>query len=71
MRGRSLVILLLLLLSLLPMYYVNRWLQRVMRPRESAGRFFLFMFANFVLIIAYTVFLVGLIVRIFPISVKS
>lgn len=67
MRGRSLVILLLLLLSLLPMYYVNRWLQRVMRPRESAGRFFLFMFANFVLIIAYTVFLVGLIVRIFPV----
>ena len=64
------MILLLLLLSLLPMYYVNRWLQRVMRPRDSAGRLFLFMFANFVLIVAYTVFLVGLIVRIFPVSLR-
>ena len=67
MKGRSLVILLLLGLALVPMYYVNRWLQVVMRPRDNAGRFFLFLFANFVLIIVYTVFLVGLIVRIFPV----
>ncbi|HEV9038538.1 MAG TPA: hypothetical protein VGQ51_18005 [Puia sp.] len=67
MRGRSLLILLLLVLALVPMYYVNRWLQLVMRPRENAGRFFLFLFANFVLIIVYTVFLVGLVVRIFPV----
>lgn len=61
------MILLLLGLALVPMYYVNRWLQVVMRPRDNAGRFFLFLFANFVLIIVYTVFLVGLIVRIFPV----
>lgn len=67
MRGRSLLILLLLLISLLPMYYANRWLQRVMRPRDNAGRFFIFLFANFVLVIVYTVFVVGLIVRIFPV----
>ena len=60
------MILLLLVLALVPMYYLNRWLQGVMRPRENAGRFFLFLFANFVLILFYTVFLVGLIVRIFP-----
>jgi hypothetical protein len=68
MRGRSLLILLLLLVSLLPMFYANRWLQRVVRPREHAGRFFLFLIANFVLIIAYTVFVVGVIVRIFPVQ---
>lgn len=67
MKGRSLLILLLLLLALVPMYYLNRWLQLVMRPRENAGRFFLFLFANFVIILFYTVFLVGLIVRIFPV----
>ena len=67
MRGRSLLILLLLLVALVPMYYCNRWLQLVMRPRDNAGRFFLFLFANFVLIIIYTVFLVGLVVRIFPV----
>lgn len=68
MKGRSLLILLLLLLALLPMYYLNRWLQQVMRPRENAGRFFLFLFANFMLILVYTVFLVGLILRIFPVK---
>jgi hypothetical protein len=67
MRGRSLLILLLLLLALLPMFYLNRWLQQAMRPRDNAGRFFLFLFVNFVLIIVYTVFVVGLVVRIFPV----
>jgi len=67
MRLRSLLILLLLLLSLLPMFYLNRWLQRLMRPRENAGRFFLFLLTNFLVISVYTVFLVGLVVRIFPI----
>ena len=67
MKGRSLLILLLLIVSLVPIFYLNRWLQRVMRPRESAGGFFLFLLANFVLIIFYTVLLVGLVVRIFPV----
>jgi hypothetical protein len=67
MKGRSLLILLLLLLALVPIFFFNRWLQKVMRPREHVGRFFLFLFANFVLIIVYTVFVVGLIVRIFPV----
>jgi hypothetical protein len=65
MRLRSLVILLVLILSMVPAYYLNRWLQGVMRPRENAGRFFLFLFANFVLIIVYTVLVVGVVVRLF------
>ena len=67
MRGRSLLILLVILLALIPLFYLNRWMQRMMRPRESAGRFFLFLFANFVLIVVYTLFVVGLIVRVFPV----
>lgn len=65
MRLRSLLILLALILSMVPALYLNRWLQRVMRPRENAGRFFLFLFANFVLIIVYTVLVVGVVVRLF------
>jgi hypothetical protein len=67
MRLRSLVILLVLAGAMVPVYYFNRWLKRVMRPRESAGRFFLFLLANFVLVIVYVVFVVGLIVEIFPV----
>jgi hypothetical protein len=39
----------------------------VMKPRESVGRLFLFILANFVLIVVYTVLVVGLIIRIFPV----
>lgn len=67
MRGRGLLILLLLVLSMVPLYYINRWLQKVMKPKENAGRFFLFVFANFVLVVVYVVLVVGLIVRIFPV----
>jgi hypothetical protein len=69
MKSRSLIILLVLVASMVPVYYLNRWLNRVVRPRESAGRFFLFLFANFVLVIVYVVFVVGLIVEIFPVRV--
>ena len=67
MKSRSLIILLVLVASMVPVYYLNRWLNRVVRPRESAGRFFIFLFANFVLVIVYVVFVVGLIVEIFPV----
>jgi hypothetical protein len=57
--------LVIILLALVPLFYLNRWMQRKMRPRESAAGFFLFLFANFVLIVVYTLFVVGLIVTIF------
>ena len=66
MRTRSLLILLVLLAAVVPYYYLNRWLQRVMRPRESAGRLFLFLFMTFLLIVVYTGLVIGLIVKIFP-----
>ncbi|WP_431214381.1 hypothetical protein ACQ86N_05975 [Puia sp. P3] len=65
MRLRSLLILLVIIVVLVPFYYLNRWLQRVIKPREAAVRFFLFIFANFLLIIIYTVLIVGIVVRLF------
>ena len=66
MKFRSLLILLILALALIPVYYFNRWLQRVLRPKDSAGRFFLFLFVNFLMIVVYTVLLVGVVLRVFP-----
>ena len=66
MKARSLLIFLIILLAMIPIFYFNRWMQRVMRPRESAGRFFLFIFANFLMVVVYTVLVIGLIVRLFP-----
>jgi hypothetical protein len=65
MRLRSLLILLVIGLALVPAFYLNRWLKRMMRPREAAARFFLYIMANFLLIVVYTILVVGLIVRLF------
>ena len=64
-RVRSLLILLVIALALLPFYYLNRWLQRTIRPRDTAVRFFLFVFANFLGIVVYTMLVVGIVVRLF------
>jgi hypothetical protein len=66
MKGRSLLIILILLLALVPVFYFNRWLQRVLKPREGAVRFFLFLFVNFLLIIVYTILIVGIVLRVIP-----
>ena len=66
MKGRALLIMLILLLALVPVFYLNRWLQLVLKPREGAGRFFLFLFVNFLLIIVYTILVVGIVLRVFP-----
>jgi hypothetical protein len=63
---RSLLILLVIALALIPVYYFNRWLKRVLRPKDSAGRFFLFLFVNFLMIVVYTVLVVGVVVRVIP-----
>jgi len=65
-KFRSLLILLIIALALIPVYYFNRWLQRVLRPKDSAGRFFLFLFVNFLMIVVYTVLMVGVVVRVIP-----
>jgi hypothetical protein len=68
MKARALLILLVLVAAIVPYYYLNRWLQRVIGPRENAGKLFLFLFANFLLIVVYTGLVIGLIVKLFPIG---
>ena len=66
-RLRALLILLIIAVALIPIYYINRAMKKAIRPRDSAGRFFLFLFANFLLVVVYTMTVVALIVRLFPV----
>jgi len=63
---KALLILFIIALALIPIYYINRVLKRTIQPRESAGRFFLFIFANFLLVVVYTMTVVAIVVRLFP-----
>lgn len=68
MKVRAILILLVLVAAVVPYYYLNSWLQRVIGPRENAGKLFLFLFANFILIVVYTGLVIGLIAKLFPIG---
>ena len=61
---------LLLIVLLVPVYYLVRWMRRAMNPSESAGRLFLFLLAIFVTIVVYTMLVVGVIVRVFPPGIR-
>ena len=67
MRLRLLLILLVLIVAVVPVVFINRWMKGVIKPKESAGRLFLFILATFVMVIVYTMLVVGMIVRIFPV----
>jgi hypothetical protein len=41
-------------------------MQKIIRPRESAGRLFLYLFAGFALVFVYTFLLVLVIKNLFP-----
>lgn len=55
-----------ILLSLIPAWYINAWLQKVIKPRQSFGQFLLYMVASLVLVFAYTFLVVTIISWVFP-----
>jgi len=68
MKRRALLIWLIIVVALVPLYYINRYLNKTIRPREAPSRFFLFIFANFLLVVVYTMSVIALIVKLFPVK---
>jgi hypothetical protein len=66
MRLKALAIVAIIIFSLVPVYLLYKYLQRVMRPRESMRRFLGWLFIVFALVFAYTFLLVLVIRLLFP-----
>ncbi|MER3498912.1 MAG: hypothetical protein C4308_09915 [Chitinophagaceae bacterium] len=66
MKWRAVVILLIILISLIPAYSFHQFLQKVVKPRNSIGRLFLYMFLAFLFVFIYTFLLVLFIKWLFP-----
>jgi len=66
MKLKALMILVIIIASLLPVYMVYNYLQRVLQPRESGRKFLLWLFVVLSIVFVYT-FLVVLVIRLmFP-----
>jgi len=66
MKLKALVILAIIIGSLLPVYLFNKYLQKIIMPRESIARLFLYIIAGLVLIFIYSFLLVFIIKKLFP-----
>jgi len=70
MKFRSLIILLLVLISLVPAFFVNRLIRNQIQPRKSFFRFLIYLLLALVLVFIYTFFWVWIILYLFPVSKK-
>lgn len=66
MKWKAIVILFIILLSLVPIYSINKFLQKTLRPRESLTRLFSYLLGGMMLVLVYTLLLVLLIKWMFP-----
>jgi len=66
MKLQRLLIVLLILLSLIPIAYMNQWLQRIIQPRRSFIQLMLYVLASLILVFVYTFLLVWIITYLFP-----
>jgi len=66
MKLKAITILLIIVLSLVPVYLLNKYMQKNIRPRESLSRLFLYMLSGFLLVFAYTFLVVFIIKKLFP-----
>ncbi|MBL7739599.1 MAG: hypothetical protein JNK14_10290 [Chitinophagaceae bacterium] len=66
MKWKAFVILAIILLSLIPVYVANKYLQKAIRPRETLSRLFIYLLSGFVLIFGYTFLVVFIIKSLFP-----
>ena len=70
MRSRNLIILLILIVSLLPAWFFNRYMQAVIKPRRSFAQLLLYMLVMAAFVAGYTFLVVWVIMQIFPVRVR-
>jgi hypothetical protein len=63
---KGVLIVLLVMLSLIPAWYINQWLQKIIQPRRHFGLFLLYMLTCFALVFGYTFLVTTLIFKLFP-----
>lgn len=68
MRLRALFILLVIIISLLPAWIFNRYMQKVIQPRRSFAQLLLYLLVIFAFVAAYTFLITWLILLVFPLS---
>jgi hypothetical protein len=66
-KTRTLIILLLLIGAIVPVYFLSKWTQRMLKPRQSLGRLLAWMGLMAVAVFLLTFLLVRMVTLLFPV----
>lgn len=66
MKGKAFLIVFIILVSLIPVYFLNKYFQKIIQPRKSFARLTLYLFSGFALVFICTFLVVFIIKKIFP-----
>jgi hypothetical protein len=66
----NILVWLVILISLAPVFYINRIIQKKIEPRKSGKRLLIYMLVTFALVFAYTFLIVWAISHLIPHSIK-
>src|SRR5258706_4404069 len=66
MKWKAIVILLIIIVAIIPFYSLNKYLQKLIQPRQSMSRLGFYMLSALVIIFIYTFLLVFAIKKLFP-----
>jgi len=66
MKFKAVIILFIIIFSLIPVYMLYKYLQKIMHPKKSIGLFLLWLLTNFIVIFGYTFLVVFIIRLLFP-----
>jgi hypothetical protein len=64
----KILLLLFILISLVPVFFINKWLKSLVLPRKSLARLVLYFLVVLEFVFAYTYVVVMIITKLFPLS---
>lgn len=65
---QKILVLLFIVFSLIPLFFINKWLQNLVMPRKSFGRLVLYFLVVLEVVFMYTYLLVTVLANLFPVS---
>ncbi len=65
-KVKTAAILLIIVISLIPVYLLNKRFQQTIRPKESLARLFFYILSGFALVFGYTFLVVFILKKLFP-----
>jgi hypothetical protein len=63
---KTAIVLILIVAVMAGSYFVNKWLQKIIKPRQTLGRLMLYMLAVLIVVFLFSFFMVLIIIRLYP-----